>query len=281
MVETGGGGLSNIPIISDAIDLLTEIFSQAAQIADLTRATEQVETQAWSNTLNLAGFTYGLFGGILDSIGALIKGLGSLLEHILKDIIFGHIKALLDAIWKQLTDKHSWLRKMIATLQTLQKQYNAMMNQTLRKYIDLVQRIRKVLLPFRLLHIGFAQKLDAKLLGFEGRLGQMWAAILAHQNLVGQILNDIIDPRGLLRPGSILGSFGIMVGAIHDAIGAFAPGSLLCLLEGGTVGPETMTWVAYRPQVTAYITGQDPQRGQDASTVVQLTRMIQSELGTG
>jgi hypothetical protein len=271
---------SGIPLLGPILDLLSNVLSNADRVQDLANSVNQVEQNAWTNLVGLSSWAYGLFGGVLGALGSLIKGIGSLLEHVIKDIIFGHIKALLEAIWKQLTDKHSWLRKMIATLQTLQKQYNAMMNQTLRKYIDLVQRIRKVLLPFRLLHIGFAQRLDAKLLGFEGRLGQMWASILAHQNLVGQILNDIIDPRGLLRPGSILGSFGIMVGAIHDAIGAFAPGSLLCLLEGGQFAPEQITWAAYQPQLIAYVSGNDPARRDDQSTAAQLLASMDRDLGT-
>lgn len=272
---------SGIPIIGPVLDLLANILSNADRVQDLANSVNQVEQNAWTNIIGLAGYAFGLFGGILDALGNLIKSLGAFLEHLLITVIFGHLLALIRAIQALIKHLHNLIAPLIKWLQTLQKQYNAMMNQTLRKYIDLVQRIRKVLLPFRLLHLGFAQKLDAKLLGFEGRLGQMWASIIAHQNLVGQILNDIVDPRGLLRPGSILGSFGIMVGAIHDAIGAFAPGSLLCLLEGGQLAPESMTWVAYRPQVTAYITGQDPQRGQDKSTAAQLQLMLGSELGTG
>ena len=271
---------SGIPLLGPILDILANVLSNADRVQDLANSVNQVEQNAWTNLIGLSSFAYSLFGGVLETLGNLIKSIGAALEHLITTVIYGHLLALIKAIMAFLHHLRDLIAPLIKWLQTLQKQYNAMMNQTLRKYIDLVQRIRKVLLPFRLLHIGFAQKLDAKLLGFEGRLGQMWASIIAHQNLVGQILNDIVDPRGLLRPGSILGSFGIMIGAIHDAIGAFAPGSLLCLLEGGQFAPEQITWAAYQPQLISYVSGADPARRDDASTAAQLLAWMDSDLGT-
>jgi hypothetical protein len=255
MVEGGGPGLSNIPIISDAIDLLTEIFSQAAQIADLTRATEQVEAQAWSNTLNLAGFAYGLFGGVLDTIGNLLKSLGALLEHLLVTVIFGHLLAIIKAVLAFLHHLRDLIAPLIKYLQQLQASYNKLVGAQMRKYIDLIQRLRKILVPFRLLHLGFATKLDTYLAKYESDIGAKWAKLIAFNTQILGVLNDVLDPRQLMRPGHALGSIGMMIGAVHGAVGALDVRQLFCLAPIGTPAPLVEPWSTTQARVLGNIAG--------------------------
>lgn len=238
----GGTGLDGIPIIGTVVSFLTEIFSQAGQIEDLARATDQVEQQAWSNTLNLAGWAFGAFGDVLHTIGSVIASLGKLLEGLFGSVIWGFIKNLFRHILDWIAKLRNWIRVHIAAWREIQRQLDQQRAMYFRKVIDIVQRIRKVLLPFRLLHLKFAQALDARLVGIESDLGVAWAKLARHDAQVLGVLNDIIDPRQLMRPGHMLGSVGLMVSAIHGAIGALDVRALLCLNPSTAASPLVAPW---------------------------------------
>lgn len=161
---------SGIPIVGPVIDALTQIFSNQSRVEDLANAVDKVETNAWTNTLSAAGWAFGLFGGAMDFLGKQLDWLKNLLKHVLLDVIYKHIKALFDAVRKWITNLHNWIKVHVATLQKIQKQLNDARMKELKRVIDLIQRIRKVLVIFRIFHLKFAQKLDQFLSGIEGRL---------------------------------------------------------------------------------------------------------------
>jgi hypothetical protein len=277
--DAGGGIASGIPIVGQVIGFLTEIFSQAAQIQDLARATDQVEQQAWSNTINFAGWTYGLFGDVVNTIGDAIKKIGSALEHLLKDIIFGHLLKLIQAIRDFLKHLHDLIAPLVKELQTLQRQYNQIVGKQMRRYLDLIQRIRKILVPFRLLHLGFAKKLDAKLVAIESDIGAKWAKLIAHENLVLGVLNAIVDPKQLLRPGHQLGSIGTMIWAIHGAIGAADVRTLFCMGPAVGAQPLVQPWAT----TSAVTLGEISSNSGDYAVAVaqrdQYLRQYEQDLG--
>lgn len=233
---------SGIPLIGPVIGLLNNILSNAGRVDDLARAVDQVEQNTWANALNVAGWSFGLFGGVLGTLGSIIKTIGSAIEHLVKDIIFGHLLALVKAIRDLLKHLHDLIAPLVKELQTLQRQYNQIVGKQMRRYLDLIQRIRRILVPFRLLHLGFAKKLDAKLVALESDIGAKWARLIAHQNAVLGVLNVIVDPKQLLRPGHQLGSLGTMVAAIHGAIGAADLRQLFCLGPGLPASPLVAPW---------------------------------------
>lgn len=222
---------SGIPIIGPILNLLGSLFGGASQVQDLARGVSQVEKAAWANTFNLATWSFGLFGGILGTLGGLLKHLGELLRHVLVDLIFGHLRRILEAIKNWITNLRNWIRAHVAVLRQIQRNLDRARSLYMRKIIDIVQRIRKILVPFRLLHLRFARDLDARLAGFEGDLGKKWANLIRHQNAVLGVLDTIVDPRGLVRPGSGLATAGAVVVAVRGAIGALKVKDLLCLVD--------------------------------------------------
>jgi len=241
--ETGGSG---IPIIGPILDLLGQLFGSASQVQELAQSVGQVEQAAWTNTIQLAGWAYGALSGIGAALGNLIKSLAALLAHIFGQVIWGFVKRLFEAIKNWITNLRNWIKVHVAALQQIQRNLDRARSQYFRKIIDIVQRIRKILVPFRLLHLGFARKLDLYLVGLEGDIGAKWAKLIQHQNAVLGVLNDIIDPRNLLRPGNTLGSVGLMVAAIHGAIGAADYRTLLCLSPSTAASPLVAPWSTTR-----------------------------------
>ena len=230
---------SGIPIIGPILQTLSSIFSNKEQVSDLANSVERVEEQSWTNLLSTAAFSFGLFGGILNTLGGLLRSLAKLLENIVGGVIFGFLKNLLRKVLDWITKLRNWIRVHIAAWQQIQRQLERQRALYLRKAIDILQRIRKILVPFRLLHLKFAETLDRRLVGIESELGQAWAKMIRHQNAVLGVLNAIIDPRQLLRPGHTLGSIGLMIGAVRGAVGALSLKDLLCLTE--PVGAQPLT----------------------------------------
>jgi hypothetical protein len=245
-MSNGDSGLSGIPILGPILGALGNIFGGASQVQDLAHSVSEVEQAAWANTINVAAWSYGLFGGVLGSLGDLIKGIAGALEKLFGDVIWGFMKRLFEAIKNWILNLRNWIKLHVATLQQIQRNLDKARSQYFRKMIDIVQRIRKILVPFRLLHLGFAKKLDNYLVGLESDIGQKWAKLIAHQNQVLGVLNDIIDPRNLLRPGNALGSIGTMVWAVHGAIGAADVRTLFCMGPATAASPFVTPWVTTR-----------------------------------
>ncbi len=237
-----GGGPPGIPVIGPILNLLAALFGQATNVTELAQSVGQIEQAVWTNTINLAGWTYGAFGDVLNSLGGLIKSIGGALWHVLHDVIWGHIKALFDAIRKWIENLRNWIKVHVATLKNIQKQLDAARAKQMKAIIDIVQRMRKILLPFRLLHLRFATLLDERLTGFESDLGAKWAKMIERQNLIQTTLDAVIDPRKLLRPGNALGSMGEMIGAVHGAVGALDVRSLFCMNPFAPAAPVTVPW---------------------------------------
>lgn len=245
-MSNGESPISGIPILGPILGALGDILGTQTQVQGLANAVSEIEQAAWANTINLASWAFGGLEGILGTLGDLIKGIAQALGELFGTVIWGFIKRLFEAIKNWILNLRNWIKLHVATLQQIQRNLDRARSQYFRKIIDVVQRIRKILVPFRLLHLGFAKKLDNYLVGLESDIGQKWAKLIAHQNQVLGVLNDIIDPRNLLRPGNMLGSVGLMVGAIHGAIGAADLRTLLCLGQVTPASPLVAPWSTTR-----------------------------------
>jgi hypothetical protein len=208
---------SGIPLLGPIIDALTEIFSNKSRVEDLASSVDQVEQNTWSNALNVAGWTFGLFGGVLSSLGALVKGIGRALEHLVRDIIFGHLLRLIQAIrdlLKRLHDAIAPLIKWLEQLQKIQRQYQL---QTLKRVVGLIQRVRTVLRVFKLFHLKFATKLDAWLAGIEGKLIHGTFELARKTNEILGWVDVIADPLGFHNSKWLFGSIARDLAAITAA----------------------------------------------------------------
>ncbi len=208
---------SGIPIIGPILQDLNNLFSAAVDVNALGQQVDRVEHNVWSNAISMGTWAYSAFGDTFNFASGLLDGLKTFLGHLFKDLIFGHIKALLSAIWNQLTDKHSWLRRMIATLQAIQKLQKQYQLQTLKRVIGIIQRVRTVLKVFRLFHLKFATKLDNWLGGIEGKLIHGTFDIAKKTNEILGWVNVFTDPTGFLSGKWTLSSIARDMSAIAAA----------------------------------------------------------------
>jgi hypothetical protein len=236
-LEGGGGGLPGI-----IFGVISQLFGGLQSTEDIIGAIQEAYGLAWYNTITGEQF---LLDGIKSVIGVLGQVLGTIvagLGHIITDILHGRllkvlqdIVNLLKALGKILAPLLDWLKRLQQIQRQLQMQY-------LRQFIDIIQRVRKVLAIFRLLHLNFANKLDLYLAKLEGDVGAKWAKLIEHMNAIQSVLDQVIDPTLMLRPGGLLRSVGLMIGAVSAAAKGLSPSQLLCLPGPTYSAPLTQPW---------------------------------------
>jgi hypothetical protein len=165
----------------------------------------------------------GVLAAVIDAIIAFLNALVNVLVQILNFLyqgelgIFGFTQAGDSSIWrifktmvdnlfklhvikalKDLRDLYEklarWVAKLKKWLDKLQKIQAQLQNKALKDFINLVQRIRKILLIFRLFHLKFAKKLDDWLAGIEGKLIRRVVDNQRKTNEIIAWLNLILDP---------------------------------------------------------------------------------------
>jgi len=186
--------------------------------------------------VNALNFLYGGQLSILqfsvDALTKIFKDLKGILDQIFKVWVTLFLKHLLD-LYNKLS---AWARKLKGWLDKLKKIQQQYVLTALRRYLNIIQRIRKVLLIFRLLHIGIAKKLDNYFARLEGRVTSTVFKFFQKQNEIIRWINLVADPRGLLHPGGVLVGVGGIFKAVTDALAPLRPGAFNCQ-PGQQTGP--------------------------------------------
>jgi hypothetical protein len=199
----------------------------------------------------------GIFDFSFKSLDKIYRGLKNILDHVFKVWVTAAIKHLWD-LYQKLT---AWVRKLKVWLDRLRRIQQLHLLAALRRYLNLIQRIRKILLVFKLLHIGIAKKLDKFLAGLEGRLTTSVFRHIQKTNEIIKWINLVADPRGLLHPGGQLAGIGGILKAVNDAIAELRPGEFNCV-----PGQQTGPGVAVLPWVTVRTRLERESRAKDGDT---------------
>src|SRR5713101_735745 len=177
-----------------------------------------------------------LTGQVQFSLASLVetsKGYHTLFDEILGSTVFGFFSK----VWSIIGKIRQWVGKLKRFLDQLRRIQQAHQLQAMRRMINLIQRIRRILVIFRVFHLKFATKLDNWLAGIEGLLIRREFEIARKTNEIIGWLNVILDPRALLRGPTLVNSLGGLVGGLRslfDALGitALFPGII------GVVGAD-------------------------------------------
>jgi hypothetical protein len=274
-MSEGGGN----PVIGILNGILGGLLGGGGDVnSEITNLQKAVQT-TWTNIIDVGSFLAAALQGEIDAMRGIIDDIGKALDW-LGHTVLGHLKDLLQEIIKLLHNIHAVIASLVKYLEQLQKQYNQLMGQQMRKWLDLIQRIRKILVPFRLLHIGIAAKLDTYLATIESDIGAKWAHLIAKQNEVIGILNDVLDPRQLLRPGHALGAAGMAIGSIHEAIGAADVRTLFCVDPLQVPQPYVEPWAATSTSVLGDIQNNSGDYAVQGAQRDVMLRQYAQDLGT-
>ncbi len=157
----------------------------------------------------------GIFGFSFKSLNEVYKGLKNIMDQVFKVSVVAALKHLL-SLYQKL---QVWIRKLKAFLDRLQKIQQLYHAQAFKRVINLIQRIRKILVLFRIFHLKFATKLDAWLAGIEGKLITREAEIQRKTNEIIGWINFIADPTKLFRLSPLAQSLYRYIRGLRGVLG--------------------------------------------------------------
>jgi hypothetical protein len=157
-------------------------------LVDLVAALGRVFNIIFGQTQFLYGFTLGGLTEVFKS-----------LKQILDDVIHGHLILALGHLRDLIAKIQAWAKKLKAWLDKLQKIHRQLQVKALKDFINLIQRIRQVLVIFRIFHVKWAQKLDAWLGNIEGTVIRKVTLLDRKVNEIITYINILLDPEVLLR----------------------------------------------------------------------------------
>ncbi len=156
----------------------------------------------------------GIFGFSFSGLDKVFRGLKNILDQVFKVSVVAALKHLL-SLYQRLQKWIAKLKEWLDRLRKLQQTYQLM---AMRRFINLIQRIRKVLVVLRILHVKWASKLDNWLAGIEGKLISRTAQIQAKTNEIIGWLNVVADPALAYKKGLLFGAYGRSIKGFFNAL---------------------------------------------------------------
>ena len=184
MFLQSGFGLGDI--VGGFTDLLSAAFADLVSfLLAFVNALYGALVYVYQVLVMVANFLYNALVNLVNHLRAVAAWIH---ERLLSKIIewISTIKAKLHAIFDPIIS-------VIRKIQALQRWYY---QNVLKPFLDFIQRLRRVLLIFRLLHFKFATQLDAYLAQQEAKVARAFLATQVKLNQVINWLNLFVDPFG-------------------------------------------------------------------------------------
>ena len=133
----------------------------------------------------LAGIVHALWNWIQNAVHWLIHTALPAVEAFLNKIM-AKVKAFLQPLINYIKLEMAWVQQVYNTL--------------VKPLMVFLQRIRAVLLIFRLMHLKFAIALDQYIADLENRINSAFLSLESDLGRTAQWLNWIVDPTGVFQP---------------------------------------------------------------------------------
>jgi hypothetical protein len=180
----------------------------------ITAAIGGANSYTGAQALWLQQWARALFSAFVNSIKAIIGAIVSVFRYLqatwLGQIIKG-IWAKLKVIWAAVQDE---VKKILCVLEAYEALVRFYEQQLFAPLLALIQRLRKILVIFRVFHLHFATALDNYLLTVEGRIVTVELETQKKLNHLIDYLNLIVDPDGLLNQQMYIGAAAQSAAAI-------------------------------------------------------------------
>jgi hypothetical protein len=187
--------------MDDTIDVLYDV--------DQSIASQAFSAITWIWDTLKAIFSW--LGGIFSALWDFFKGTLHWLFHTLLPDLIKWINEIRAKLTKWLKPVTKWIHQQ----QVLLDNYY---NHVLRPILNIMQRLRSILVIFRLLHIKWADALDKWLAGLENELVQRFQEERADLQALANWINYIVDPTGLFNLPLLLVSQIQTLGCLFAAL---------------------------------------------------------------
>lgn len=178
---------------------------------------ETVGTFIWKTTQDaiqgLASASTWLWGHAKDFFTSIFKGLKTVVDTVAKGF-----KTLIDD-YKAFKDKlDNFLKPLLKIYKTVNSIWKNYVQPIFNGVMKWIHRIRSILGLLKVLHVGWASKLDAWVAQFQAKVIQVDLQLLGYLREVGGFINLAFDPLGFLRGNVFVRS---LFGALDQVAMAF------------------------------------------------------------
>lgn len=148
---------------------------------------------------------------VLEAIGNFFLGIFRAVGRVFKWLYDTVFKGILTKLGNAVIAVHRWLEAHLGPVLKFLTKVRAYFDKIFKLYIrpilNLIDRIRKVLLILRLLHVKWAVALDTKLAQVEGDIARLFLEARGVLNNIIDVVNGLVDPPRLARTiaGTIAG----------------------------------------------------------------------------
>lgn len=212
----------------------------------------------------ILGFLGGLFSLFGDSTGAIKQAIGILsgwtselarkvtqwLQIVTEGGLLGILKRIADTVKKLKEKLDDFFTPLIQALKRLRSWLDLIYQRIIVPLLNILQHIRQVLLIFRLLHLKWAEKLDAYLVHLEVLINRPVAILRAAVNGILTVLEEVIDPLGTITGGAFLWSAWRYLGQLHALLHL---GQLIGLKPGAAKILDTYKGFLSDPAIAARV----------------------------
>jgi hypothetical protein len=212
-IDQGFGGLviqgiNFIPIIGPIVTLLLSFFGGGPDLSGITRAINDLATNAAKAIDALKRFSW--------AIGRLALGSLLLLWKVINDMVAEIIKALKSIVTALGKLYENVIKPALKAIRKIRTILNDIYNRWLRPMINAIQLIRRILSIFRAFGFKWAAALDARLARIEGRIIGPFLWVLAQVNGIANWINILITAKGVFQKGIFRNSAYENAGFLSD-----------------------------------------------------------------
>jgi hypothetical protein len=182
------------------LDFLTGIGSIFQEIGALLNA---IFVTLWNIMAALFNFLWGVLGAIVKAVVAVFQDAGKFINHLWTDYLKPAINGIFTAVGKAFTLLHKILDPVLKWIQKIRQWYDTHILPILLKEIQMIQRIRQFLALLRILHVKWAQTLDALLAQAQGRITTSIELVRGYLNQIISWIALVTDPSMIIRRNTL------------------------------------------------------------------------------
>jgi hypothetical protein len=185
------------------LDFLGNIGNIFGEIASLIDAIFGI---LWNVMISLFTFIWNTLVAVFNFLVSVFQNVAKFFGHFWSDFVKPAINGLFNLVAKIYSAIHRVLDPLMRWVQKIRAWYDTHILPMLLKQIQMIQRIRQFLSILRVFHVKWAQQLDDKLAGLQGKITDSIELVRGYLNLVISWIALITDQNSVIRR-SVLGSW--------------------------------------------------------------------------
>jgi len=181
-------------------------FPGAAGVTWIDAMFAASEAALYGVLADVAGQVEAAFGGLGAMLGSLetaLKNFFAALWNWLQNVVEWILHTLLPAIQAAINKIRTFLQNLLAPIvkwiQWEKAWLDNIYNQLIKPLMVFIQRLRSILIVFRLLGFKWASTLDTYLANLESRINNAFLKVRQDVNTLANWIDYIVDPTGLFR----------------------------------------------------------------------------------